>query len=123
MENQETKIELQEYSYEFNVYIHNKAIKKSDYSNEGVISGRVLFHINNNIEYEKNGKIEFEPSPLDESFLNALGDNNEGGTTYDYLSLVVARDYIDAVIKKYEEMNVNELKNKNIIKEKKSKNK
>lgn len=114
MESKETKIELQEHSYDFNVYVYNKAIKESHWSKDGVICGRVLFHINNNIESEKNGKIEFEPLPLDESFLTALGDNNAGGTTYDYLSLVVARDYIDAVIKKYEEMNISKLKNKNI---------
>lgn len=113
--NTETKVDLQEHSYDFNVYVHNKAIKESSWANEGVICGRMLFHVNNNIESEKNGKIELEPAPLDNEFLNSLGDDNFGGT-FDYNTLVVARDYLIAVVNKYEELKINELKNKNIKK-------
>jgi hypothetical protein len=116
MEKTETKVELQENAFDFNVYLHNKAIKESHWSTCGVICGRVLFHINDNIEPEKNGKIEFEPTPLDDTFLTALGDNNAGGTTFDYNTIVVARDYLNAVINKYEEMNIDKIKNQNIKK-------
>lgn len=105
--NTEKKAYLEANNFDFDFYLHNDKIKKSSISVEkGVISGRVVFYLN------QGGKIGLEPMPLDDSFCNALCDKRElsfisDSKIYDYNTIVAARDYLTAVIDKYNEMNIN----------------